>query len=61
MTGQAKASMWTGTGLCAGGAAGLVGLALTVYALFSGGGGTSSVTAGGARSVETRAGASTWR
>lgn len=35
----------------AGGAAGLVGLALTVHALFSGGGGTSAVTAGGARSV----------
>ncbi|GGX12886.1 hypothetical protein GCM10010383_48600 [Streptomyces lomondensis] len=71
--------MWTGIGLCAagalglvvggvldveaadpwasvaGGAAGLVGLALTIHALFSGrGGGTpgaSSVTANGARSV----------
>ncbi|MFD3617044.1 hypothetical protein ACFWWT_17745 [Streptomyces sp. NPDC058676] len=75
MTGRAKALMWTGIGLCAagaaglvvggvldvdaadpwasvaGGAAGLVGLALTIHALFSDGGGTTSVTAGGARSV----------
>jgi hypothetical protein len=78
MTGQLKALMWTGIGLCvagaaglvvggvldvdaadpwasvAGGATGLVGLALTIYALFSGASGASSgasVTASGARSV----------
>ncbi|MEU6848038.1 hypothetical protein ABZ930_39910 [Streptomyces sp. NPDC046716] len=76
MTGRAKVLMWSGIGLCAagavgllvggvrdvdavdpwasvmGGAAGLIGLALTVYALFGPSAARGpSVTASGARSV----------